>query len=131
MSHFEIEFSKQENGWVPKKMGSDYRYRRVQNSPAFPTIEETEEWIRDNYESEHSFDRPWIDHTIEGYTGHLMTLGEWKENCDMGGFIDYDGHGDLVTADYKLTGEETWPSQYTKNNREYPAEAKYILWFNR
>jgi hypothetical protein len=131
MGHYEIEFSEKENGWVPKKMGSDYGYKRVKNSPALPTIEEAEEWIRTNHKSEYSYDRPWIDHTIDGYTGHLMTLDEWKADCDSGGFIDYDGFGDLVTADYKLLGEETCPSEYTKHNREYPAEAKYVLWYNK
>lgn len=37
MSFYQIEYSKKESGWIPKKQGSDYQYRRALKSPSFPT----------------------------------------------------------------------------------------------
>lgn len=130
-NHYQIEYSKKDKGWVPKKQGSDYRYSRIPNSLAFAKIEEAAAWIRETYVAKTTYDTPWIDHVIDGYQGHLMTLEDWKESCDDGGFIDYDGYGDLVTEDYTLLGETTRPSAHTKRKRDYPPEAKYILWYNR
>ena len=83
MAHYQIEYSKEENGWVPKKCGSDYAYRRVLKSPSFSSIEEAEAWIREVDND------PWIDHEIQGYTGHLMILEDWERDCDEGFFIPF------------------------------------------
>lgn len=128
MAHYQIEYSKKEKGWVPKKQGSDYKYRRALKSPSFPTPEEAEEWIREVDTTD-----PWIDHKIQGYFGHLMLLKEWEEDCDHGVFIDYDGYGDLVDSHYNIITEfqSVCPSDYTDRKIQYPPEAKYILWYNR
>jgi hypothetical protein len=137
MSHYEIHYSKKDNGWVPKKQTKNYKYIRVANSPAFKTIEETESWVREN-----DTDRigPWIDHVIEGSSGHLMALDDWKEDCDDGGFIDDDGHGNAVDENYKiieLGGNDFWdsvvsPSDWTVHGgKGIPENTKYILWYNR
>jgi len=141
MSRFQIGFSTKDNGWVSKKQGSDYKYRRVPNSPSFPTIKYAEKWINENHKSKYSFDRPWIDHKIDGCLGHLIPLEEWKECCDEGGFIDYDGYGNAVDGNYKIIemvdsldyeGNHIWPSDYTElGGAKIPDDAKYILWYNR
>jgi len=141
MSRYEIEFSKKDNGWVSKKQDSDYKYRRVPNSPSFKSIEDAEKWINENYESKYSFDRPCINHKIDGYSGHLIPLGEWKECCDGGGFIDYDGYGNAVDENYNIIeisdsldyeGNHIFPSDYTNlGGAKIPLETKYILWYNR
>ena len=125
MAHYEVEYSKKENGWIPKKRGSDYKYRRVTKSPSFSTIEETEKWIRET-----DSDRPWIDHVIGISTGHLMLIEDWKEDCDQGAFIDYDGYGELISESYEFV-ENGFVRPSTRNEKHYPPEAKYILWYNR
>lgn len=127
MARYEIEYSKKENGWVPKKQGSDYKYRRVLKSPSFETIEEAEKWIQNK--DPHC----WIDHIIQGSLGHLMLLKDWEEDCDNFCFNDDDGFGDLVDSHYNTIYEfcSVSPSDYTNGNIQYPPEAKYILWYNR
>jgi len=136
MSFYQIEYSKKDNGWVTKRRTKSYKYLRVANSPAHSTIEEAEQWIEENDK-----DRPWIDHKIDGHTGHLMTLEEWKECCDDGGFIDYDGFGDAVDKNYKIIDmgkvddffdEMISPSDYAdRGGEKIPLDTKYILWYNR
>jgi hypothetical protein len=139
-TYYQIEFSNKENGWIPKKQGSDYNYRRVPKSPPCDTIEEAELWIAKNHIPRDRFDRPWIDHKIESFSGHLMTLEEWKQDCDDGGFTDYDGYGNAVDHEYKIIeisdssdyeGNHIWPSDYTKRGgNKIPTNTKYILWYN-
>lgn len=128
MAHYRIEYSKKENGWVPKKTGSEYIFRRVSNSPLFSTIEEAEKWIRETDSK-----AQWVEHQIGDCTGSLMTLKEWEHDCYHGFLIDYDGFGDLVDLHYNIIsgGCSVAPSDYTSGNLTYPPEAKYILWYNR
>lgn len=61
-----------------------------------------------------------------------MTLDEFIECCEDGGFIDYDGVGyySNSTEEYKNSDEtRVYPSDITsgKINRNY----KYVFWFNR
>ena len=138
---YQIEYSKKDNGWITKYETKTYKYLRISNSPAHSTIEDAENWIKANHKPEYSFDRPWIDHKIDGYTGHLMPLQEWKECCDEGGFIDYDGYGNAVDENYSIIqitdtndyeGNHIWPSDYTKlGGKKIPIDTKYILWYNR
>jgi hypothetical protein len=141
MSRYEIEFSKKDNGWVPKKETPKYDYRRVPNSPSFTTIEEAEKWVNENHKQKDRFDTPWIDHRIGHSRGNLIPLDEWKECCEDGGFIDYDGYGSAVDENYKIIeiadgmdyeGNHIWPSDYTVlGGAKIPIETKYILWYNR
>ena len=133
---YQIEYSKKDNGWITKYETKTYKYLRISNSPAHSTIEDAENWIK-----ERDTDHPWIDHKIDGYTGHLMPLQEWKECCDEGGFIDYDGYGNAVDENYSVIqitdtndyeGNHIWPSDYTKlGGKKIPIDTKYILWYNR
>lgn len=142
MSNFyQVEFSKKENGWITKHQNSAYKYVRVSKSPAFSTIELAEQWIKDNHKPAYNFDRPWVDHKIDGHSGHLIPLQEWKECCDDGGFIDYDGYGNAVDENYNIIqiadtldyeGNHIWPSDYTQlDGAKIPVDTKYILWYNR
>jgi len=136
MSFYQIEYSKKDNGWVTKRQDKNYKYARVANSPAHSTIEEAEKWIEENDK-----DRPWIDHKIEGHSGKLFSLEDWKECCDAGGFIDYDGYGNAVDENYKIIDmgkvddffdEMISPSDYTiRGGVKIPLDTKYILWYNR
>lgn len=138
MSFYEVEFNKKENGWVAKKQGTGYKYTRVPNSPSFPTIEEAEKWINENDKDGYP---PWIDHKIGNSVGHLMALQEWKECCDDGGFIDYDGYGDPIDENYQkidmgkvddFFDEVISPSDYTHlDGAKIPENTVYILWYNR
>lgn len=136
MSFYKIEYSKKDNGWITKYQTKTYKYIRISNSPAHSTIEDAENWIK-----EKDSDHPWIDHVIDGYSGHLIPLEEWKGCCDAGGFIDYDGYGSAVDSEYKIVqitdsldyeGNHIWPSDYTKRGgKKIPIDTKYILWYNR
>jgi hypothetical protein len=138
---YQIEYSKKDGGWVVKNQSSNYNYTRVAKSPSFSNIEEAENWVRETHVGkEGSHNNPWIDHKIGESSGHLMPLQVWKECCDDGGFIDYDGHGDMLDENYEFieSGDEDdffkhsiCPSGYTKKKIKIPSNVKYILWYNR
>jgi hypothetical protein len=140
-AHF-YEVQRIKEGWVPKYRNNQYNYIRMPKSPTFSTIEEAEEYIRENFIPQREMDQPWIDHKLDKWaSGHLMSLESWKENCDFGGFIDYDGYGNAVDENYNIIemsdsldfeGNNIRPSDYTdRGGKNIPANTKYILWYNR
>jgi len=60
--------------------------------------------------------------------GIHMTLEKWLETVRCGGFIDYDGSGELATAD-KVSGINIYPSQ--AENYIFPDWCTHIVWFNK
>lgn len=68
-----------------------------------------------------AYDRP-----IEG--GALMTVEEFKSDCDAGALIDYDGFGYPV-KDGKSAGYQH--KVYPSERHSIPADATHIVWFNR
>jgi hypothetical protein len=60
--------------------------------------------------------------------GELMTIEDWKECCERGGFIDYDGHGRFATAE-GFTKIPVCPSE--RDYFELPSWATHIVWYNR
>jgi len=58
--------------------------------------------------------------------GDLMTVAEFIENCECGGFTDYDGFGYPV-KDGKTASFVVKPSQ----REDIPADATHIIWYNR
>lgn len=104
--------------------------KQALTSLEFDSIEMAEKWIRETYQGEDPWDRPWVDHVINGSRGHLMKIEHWKLSCEDGGFIDYDGFGDLV-KDEQLMGIFRRPSDVTHNGRPIPEDATHILWYNR
>lgn len=109
------------NGWMVRMLHDPEPI----TDTIFESIATAEDWCFGAYKN------CIIDHSIDGYTGDLMSMTEWKESCDCGGFIDYDGYGDLVDSEFKLIGITRRPSDYTKKLRDIPENAEYILWYNR
>lgn len=109
-------------------------YRRM-TKQHFPTHQEAEQYIRKNYKASSKLDRPWIDHKIHGHSGNLMTLAEWISSVEHGGFIDYDGMGSVLDAEYNILDfhgvSYIKPSDYSKSLRVIPDEVEYVLWYNR
>lgn len=115
---------------------------RITKQP-FSTYTEAEDFIREYHNNlkrvKYTWDRPWIDHQVRtgkwASKGHLMTLKEWKQNCNNGGFIDYDGFEEMLDGNFKTVEIGDWthisPSHYTKSKKTIPQNVEYILWFNR
>lgn len=60
--------------------------------------------------------------------GDVMTLEDFVEICQDGGFIDYDGYGKYCTED-KMTDITIIPSDVMSGN--YRKDFKKIIWFNK
>ena len=60
--------------------------------------------------------------------GDVMTLVDFIETVEMGGFIDYDGYGHYIHEDQE-TDIEIYPSDVKKGNLR--KEFKSIIWYNR
>jgi hypothetical protein len=58
--------------------------------------------------------------------GDVMTVEDFKEACESGGFIDYDGFGNPA-KDGKASEQRIFPSQ----RGLIPADATHIVWYNR
>ena len=58
--------------------------------------------------------------------GELFTVKEFLDDCESGGFIDYDGYGNPV-KDGLLMEMPICPSQ----RDQIPTSATHILWYNR
>lgn len=61
--------------------------------------------------------------------GDLMPLQEWIDGVECGGFIDYDGHGTLATADMN-TCHSISPSDWS-TDLKLPEWVTHIVWYNR
>ena len=62
--------------------------------------------------------------------GDLMTLEHFKDCCDAGGFIDYDGSGNYALKD-KMSNKSVSPSDIKKGRYRDKEEFTHIVWFNR
>lgn len=71
------------------------------------------------------------DTTIDGHTGTLMTVEDFKESCADGLFIDYDGMGDMVKDDKIVEVDAAYPYIYPSIADSIPADITHILWYNR
>lgn len=60
--------------------------------------------------------------------GDHMTLEEFRENVECGGFIDYDGFGHLATAT-----QESDVRIYPSDLKTMKIDVKYthVVWYNR
>jgi len=56
----------------------------------------------------------------------VMTVEEWLESCEFGGFIDYDGYGSPM-KDGKVARMTISPSR----RHLVPKDATHIEWYNR
>lgn len=65
---------------------------------------------------------------LSGYTwGVIMSLEEYLQSVECGGFIDYDGWGYPIYEDGLVESEPTCPSKVD----EIPEGTVKIIWFNR
>lgn len=64
-----------------------------------------------------------------GPAGHddVYTVAEFKEKCDCGAFIDYDGSGCTVKDGFADLDSNVKPS----TRHEIPEDVTHIVWFNR
>ena len=62
--------------------------------------------------------------------GCKMTLQIWISNVECGGFIDYDGIGQLAT-DTEMSNIYISPSEFLKKEVVPPEWATHVIWFNR
>ena len=60
--------------------------------------------------------------------GDHMTIKEWLECVECGGFIDYDGYGDLATIN-KVSDITICPSEAKRY--KFPDWCTHIMWYNR
>lgn len=60
--------------------------------------------------------------------GDLMSLEDFKESVRNGGFIDYDGSGNLAT-DSKCSDITIIPSEV--EDYDFPEWCSHIVWYNR
>lgn len=64
---------------------------------------------------------------------HVMPLAGWVECVRDGGFIDYDGYGELVRDSYKLgvcvSPSDLESGEYEKRVAE--TGATHVCWYNR
>lgn len=60
--------------------------------------------------------------------GNLMTMEEFKEDVDGGGFIDYDGSGNYSDGK-EMTNITINPSDIQSN--EYRKDFTHVVWFNK
>lgn len=124
----EVFRMKRTEGWSVRKECSRVRFTKE----TFPTVEAAEQWIRENVQDPAWKGSPWINHILHDSHGHLMTIEDWKECCDGGGFIDYDGNGELIDENYDfIENGFVKPSHHTHLKKEFPKEAKYVMWYNR
>lgn len=59
--------------------------------------------------------------------GDMMTVAAWIENCEFGGFIDYDGFGSPAKDGRVAADCIVWPSI----RHLVPKDATHIEWYNR
>lgn len=60
-----------------------------------------------------------------------MTVQEFKEACEHGAFIDYDGYCD-VYGEFDENGQPIHYGQFSPSERNaIPEKATYVIWYNR
>lgn len=78
---------------------------------------------------EQKMERPiHLSRSVEDSCGDRMTIEEFKENVECGGFIDYDGFGTYI-MDEKMSNIDISPSDVKAGMIR--KEFKEIIWFNK
>lgn len=107
--------------------------KHFQNAPLNMGFDEFEEYMSLGHEKSSKLSRelrmimvPEFDN-LSDY-GSVMTLESFIENCNAGGFIDYDGFGKYIKDD-KESNILIYPSdvQYDTIRSDFDT----IIWFNR
>ena len=61
----------------------------------------------------------------------LMTLKQFKSDCDNGLLIDYDGYGNLVSAKTGNSHKVVEPSEAVKWTKKNMPKYEYVVWYNK
>jgi hypothetical protein len=111
---------------VPKKHleGSENDYLADQIRDTLNSLKNT---ITENWEETTKEFRP--KEKLPSYGDH-MTIERWLQCVECGGFIDYDGHGNLAT-ETQLSDIVVYPSDVTALKLKMPSWATHVMWFNR
>lgn len=113
--------------------------QRIANAPElnvdnYPTVHG---WIKANDELYSKLNqlKSQLRLITENYTlsdipeyGDLITFEDFKEMCESGGFIDYDGSGNYSTKT-QMSNIDVYPSDI-KSGR-YRTDFTHVVWFNR
>lgn len=59
--------------------------------------------------------------------GDLFSVNEFREICETGGLIDYDGFGHPVRGNKENVDIWIQPSELDR----IPADASHIMWYNK
>lgn len=62
--------------------------------------------------------------------GDLMTIEEWIECVESGGFIDYDGHGNYSNGE-KVSDHIVHPSDVAAEQIIKRDDFTHVVWYNR
>jgi hypothetical protein len=109
---------------VLKEDGWHVKYDCKKETPTkniFPTLNEAQNWVNEH------FPENCMNCEINGYQGFLLPFDEWVRDVHNGGFIDYDGYGDVLDKDFKIIRAFYYPSDYDIK----PEGAEYVLWYNK
>lgn len=60
-----------------------------------------------------------------------MTLNDFKESCEDGGFIDYDGFGFGANATHCDPNIVIQPSDVLDSPESIHSDITHIIWFNK
>jgi hypothetical protein len=61
----------------------------------------------------------------------LFSIKEFKEDCDNGLLIDYDGWGNLVSAKTGKSHKVVEPSKAVKWTKKNMPKYEYVIWYNK
>ena len=68
-----------------------------------------------------------VDYSV----GYLMTLESWKEDCEVGCLIDYDGWGYLCTKELQSNVQISPSSADRVVSHVDGKEITHIMWYNK
>ena len=60
-----------------------------------------------------------------------MTLEHFRERCEDGSFIDYDGFGHYATETELFSSEFVYPSDVLKKNYKPKPQFTHVVWYNK
>jgi hypothetical protein len=118
---------------LARQYASDQWSRWMKNSTIF-TEDGREEFVEDEWENwleelrrRNGDPLDTVEYNVDAYDfGDVMTVPEFLDNVEAGGFIDYDGSG-YPMKDGKVALHPIYPSIV----HLIPRDATHIIWFNR
>lgn len=137
MSYFTVPANKEPTvEAVIASLRCTYTLHNRQYPEAFPFGGSAQmDWESAHYDSRRNYLRAKVGDPVESlsYRGDIqhdddvMTVAEWKESCEIGAFIDYDGFGYAVKDGKAAQDFSMLPSL----QHLVPKDATHIVWYNR